>query len=158
MAGIEVMSHLVREEDEHQRERERKAQQQVCGMLPDPADWEQRQGVVIQRKYRLLVQEVELHAGPNDRRTEQGQHEKQHIEPPALAPRRDDPDTGLWLLLPLKGGRRRGCGFGHRNLRSEVRGQIAEVKKPSQSLLLQSDLCPLQSRAASQSTAVPCRA
>ena len=35
----------------------------------------------------------------------------------------DDPDTWLGLRFPFEGGRKRGCGFGH----SEVRGQIAEV-------------------------------
>src|SRR5437868_9083348 len=108
MTGIEVVSHLVREKDEHQRERERKAQKQVCGMLRDPAYGEQRERVVIQRKYRLLVQEVELHARPNDRRAEQRQDEEKHIEPPALAGRRDHPNTWLGPRFPFEGGRKRG--------------------------------------------------
>src|SRR5260370_1209638 len=94
-------------------------------MLRDPADWEQRERVVIQRKYRLFMLEVELHARADDRCAEHRQHEEKSVEPPALARRWDDPDTWLGLRFPFEGGRKRGCGFGH----SEVRGQsyIAEV-------------------------------
>jgi hypothetical protein len=48
------------------------------------------------------------------------------MQPPALARLWDDPDTGLGLRFPFDGGRKRGCGFGHKE-RSEVRGKIAEV-------------------------------
>src|SRR3981189_2367587 len=99
---------------------------------------------------------MKLHARADDLGAEHRQHEEQSIEPPAPARGRNDPDTWLGLRFPFEGGRKRRCGFGHRNLRSEVSGQIAEVKKAI--AVVTSAICPLQSRAASQSTAVPCRA
>src|SRR5208283_1092302 len=125
IASVEIMPHLVREEDEHQREREGKAGKQLGGMRNPGYKW--RQEVVIQKKHRLVVEVMVLHAGADDRRAEQSQKQEQHVEPPALTCWTDDPDAGLGLLFPFEGGRKRGWGFGHRNLRSEVQGQVAEV-------------------------------
>src|SRR5208337_2554198 len=118
MPSIEVMSHLMREENEHQREREREAQQQF-GWMCNPGH-ERRKKIFIRQKQRLVVAVMELHPPADDRRAEQGQKQEQSIEPPARTRRACDPYSGPGLLLPFEGGRKRGCGFGHE--RSEVRG------------------------------------
>src|SRR5664279_4517164 len=120
-------------------------------MLRDPSDREQRERIVIQRKYWLLMKEVELHASADDRGAEQGQEQEQPIEPPALVRWPDDPDLGPGLLFPFEGGRKSGCRFRHR---PEVRGLRSDCRGVG--LLLQSDLC--NPRTANQSIAVPCRA
>src|SRR5258707_396114 len=99
------------------------------------------------------MREVELHTCADDHRAEERQKQKQHIEPPALSRWRNDPDR-LGLLVPFEGGWQRGCGFGHGNLRSEVRDLTAEVGKTLAIRHLPSAIA----RAPSQSTAVPCQA
>src|ERR1019366_5085082 len=56
----------------------------------------------------------------------------------------------LGLLFPFEGGRKRGCGFGHRNLRSKVGGQIAQVWFTSAS-----DLCNRESSLSIDCSSLP---
>ena len=55
MPSIEKVSHFVGEENEHQREGERKAEQQISWMVRNPANGKKRHAVVGQSKDWLLL-------------------------------------------------------------------------------------------------------
>src|SRR5208282_3283489 len=125
--------------------------------LPHPLDRKQRNVLIVEGEGRLVKGKISVDTRAHDQSANKGRGQQQNVQPPTLARRPGNPDLRLNLLLPFKGGRSGGRGFGHRKRRSKVRGQIAGIN-PCSGLFtsaiwsLTSDLA----RAASQSIAVPC--
>ncbi len=70
----------------------------------------------------MVRREIGVDPRAHHKRAQEGQRQKQDMQPPALARRPDDPD--LRLRFPFGGGRKSGFGFGHeRGQRFEVRLQ-----------------------------------
>src|SRR6266404_2600384 len=110
VARVKVVSHLVRQENKHQRQGEWKPGQQL-GRMHNRTQREQRRTVVTKPESWLLMFEIELDTGAHRRRSDEGREQQHDVNPQPAPQGLDDPD--FMRVHWFRRDRRRGSRFRH---------------------------------------------
>ncbi len=161
----EKMPELVRQQNAHQRERERHSQQNSPRVFQDPAQMKKRKNESVRVEGRQIVREVVLQPRSHNQRGQQRQHKKKNVQPVPPVPRGSG-DEHLRIRRNLKCIRSRRRGFRHGKQLSVVSCQYSVYKvmretrgddcKPR--LRRQPETDNRQLTTLTRSTATPCRA
>ena len=108
------MSHLVRQQNQHQCRRKRQAQQQSRRIIQHPSHGKERNVVIVQGKSGLVVLEIVFHARAHHESSEDRRQQEDDVQPIALLRRRYN--KHFYRTVIIRRGRRNwGKKFRHQD-------------------------------------------